>query len=104
MELIPLEEITYEARKIAVDWVENFKPMGFDIQQKHKLASDIMNYAKLVQEQNKELERIEHQKHNEIKWNRLKGEFCGTLIGICAWDIPAELKLKLESKIKELEN
>lgn len=43
-ELIPLSEITDEARKIAVAWMEceNRDWIG----QKHKLASDIMNYAK----------------------------------------------------------
>jgi hypothetical protein len=44
-ELIPLPDITPEARQIAVAWIEGYQPMGFDIQQKHKLASDIMNYA-----------------------------------------------------------
>lgn len=43
--LIPLNEITDEAREIAVAWCENYVRMGFDIQQKHKLASDIINYA-----------------------------------------------------------
>lgn len=43
--LIPMTEITDEAREIAVRWVENYKPMGFDLPGKHKLASDIMNYA-----------------------------------------------------------
>ncbi len=44
--LINLEDIDTEARRIAVAWVENFKPIGgSDIQAKHKLASDIMNYA-----------------------------------------------------------
>jgi hypothetical protein len=42
---IPLSDITDEARNIAVAWVENYEPMGFDIEQKHKLASDIMNYS-----------------------------------------------------------
>lgn len=46
-QLIPMEEITDEARKIAVQWVENYRPMGMDIENKHKLASDIMNYAKI---------------------------------------------------------
>jgi hypothetical protein len=35
---------------------------------------------------------------------RLTGEFIGTLKGILWWDIPAELKNKIENKIKELEN
>ncbi len=40
---IPMSEITDEARQIAVRWGENMKD-DF-IAQKHKLASDIMNYA-----------------------------------------------------------
>jgi hypothetical protein len=43
--LIPLTDITDQAREIAVAWIEGYEPMGFDLQQKHKLASDIMNYA-----------------------------------------------------------
>jgi hypothetical protein len=44
--LIPLSEIDPEARKIAVAWVEGFEHIGsFELEQKHKLASDIMNYA-----------------------------------------------------------
>jgi hypothetical protein len=43
-ELIPLSDITDEAREIAVKWCES---VGIDwIGDKHKLASDIMNYAK----------------------------------------------------------
>lgn len=42
--LIPMSEITDEAREIAVRWGENMKD-DF-ITQKHKLASDIMNYAR----------------------------------------------------------
>lgn len=34
-----------EARKVAVLWIEGYETMGFDIRQKHKLASDLMNYA-----------------------------------------------------------
>jgi hypothetical protein len=47
--LIPFSEIEPEARDIAVLWVENYTPHGSslpEIGQKHKLASDIMNYAK----------------------------------------------------------
>ncbi len=42
--LIPMNEITDEARKIAVRWMgcEDKNLIG----QKHKLASDIMNYAR----------------------------------------------------------
>jgi len=43
--LIPLSQISDQAREIAVAWIEGYQPMGFDIEQKHKLASDIMNYA-----------------------------------------------------------
>jgi hypothetical protein len=46
--LIPLSEITDNARKLAVVWVEELQDTGGSmIQQKHKLASDIMNYAKV---------------------------------------------------------
>lgn len=38
-----------------------------------------------------------------LKYNRLIGEFQGTLKGILWWDIPEELKAKLELTIKELE-
>lgn len=41
--LIPLNEITEEARLIAVMWAES--PKSDFIADKHKLASDIMNYA-----------------------------------------------------------
>ena len=43
--LIPLGEISEDAKDIAVRWIENYKQMGFDLPGKHKLASDIMNYA-----------------------------------------------------------
>jgi len=42
--LIPMSEITDEARDIAVAWMECDDKDW--IGQKHKLASDIMNYAK----------------------------------------------------------
>ena len=41
-----MAEITDEVRNIAVQWVDNFHSTGgIQIEQKHKLASDIMNYA-----------------------------------------------------------
>lgn len=50
--LIPMGEITNEARALAVEWCENYKPMGsINLEQKHKLASDIMNYANKYAEQ-----------------------------------------------------
>lgn len=44
--LVPMHLIESEAREIAVRWVENYKPDGsmMNIEAKHKLASDIMNY------------------------------------------------------------
>lgn len=41
--LIPMKDIDPEARKIAVRWHENATNWIGD---KHKLASDIMNYAR----------------------------------------------------------
>ncbi len=46
--LIPMNEIEDEARKIAVVWAES-EDREF-IAQKHKLASDIMNYARRYHE------------------------------------------------------
>lgn len=48
-EVVPFTEITDEARDIAAAWIDNYIPYGSpmpEIAQKHKLASDIMNYAK----------------------------------------------------------
>ena len=46
-ELIPLGKIEPVARKIAVLWVEGFeKTGGIMLNDKHKLASDIMNYGR----------------------------------------------------------
>lgn len=42
--LIPMSEIDEEAREIAVRWMECTDKTW--IGQKHKLASDIMNYAR----------------------------------------------------------
>ncbi len=39
-----------------------------------------------------------------IKYNTLLGNFTGTLEGILHWDIPKELKTKLELKIKQLKS
>lgn len=50
-ELVPFGEITEEAKAIAVLWVEGYEPMGFDLPGKHKLASDIMNYARRYHKQ-----------------------------------------------------
>jgi len=40
----------------------------------------------------------------KIKLARVQGEYIGTLKGIIWWDIPNELKEKLELLIAELEN
>lgn len=47
-ELIPMKDITDEARKLAVLWMECDDKNW--IGQKHKLASDIMNYARKYHE------------------------------------------------------
>lgn len=48
--LIPMGEITEEARKIAVAWCEvDIEELDW-IGHKHKLASDIMNYARRFKE------------------------------------------------------
>ncbi len=39
-----------------------------------------------------------------LQANRLLGEFIGTLHGICYWDIPDQLKYKLQEQIKQLQN
>lgn len=44
--LIPMSEITDEAREIAVRWGDGELGGYVSIQEKHKLASDIMNYAR----------------------------------------------------------
>lgn len=44
--LIPMSEITDEARLLAVAWVDGYEAQGMDIPGKQKLASDIMNYAR----------------------------------------------------------
>ena len=45
--LIPLGKIEPVAQKIAVAWVEGFeKTGGIMLNDKHKLASDIMNYGR----------------------------------------------------------
>lgn len=41
---------------------------------------------------------------NTIEHNKIVGEFIGTLKGVCLWEIPDKLKVKLERQIKDLEN
>ena len=40
----------------------------------------------------------------ECEYQRLKGEFIGTLKGILYWDIPEELKEIMLKQLKELED
>lgn len=40
----------------------------------------------------------------DISYGRLLGEFMGTLEGILFWDIPDELKIRLEERINKLES
>ena len=52
VKLLPMDKISKEVRDLAVNWVENFKPIGgMMIEDKHKLASDIQNIADLQSEQ-----------------------------------------------------
>ena len=50
--LIPMSEITDEAREIAVAWMECEDKNW--IGQKHKLASDIINYSKKKEQQTRD--------------------------------------------------
>lgn len=67
-ELVPFGSIEDEARAIAVRWVENFKPGGgIDLESKHKLASDFMNYATLVsKDKDKEIEELKSKLKDSI--------------------------------------
>lgn len=47
---------------------------------------------------------FKEQSTKKISYSRLLGEYIGTLKGIIHNDIPEDLKKKLETKIKELEN
>ena len=38
-----------------------------------------------------------------LEHSRILGEFQGTLKAVLCWDVPQELKDKIQSKIKELE-
>lgn len=65
-----------------------------------------MEKAKIINNGNVNLERITLENtiglRKDISYNTLLGEFIGTLEGIICWDIPLELKQKLEKKIAEL--
>lgn len=40
----------------------------------------------------------------EQKYARLKGEYIGSLKGILCWDIPNELRDRIESLVQDLKN
>ena len=86
--LIPFSEIDDDARKIAVAWVEQYGTMGFDIQNKHKLASDIMNYHRL------KLEELEKWCGKQIK-NSMS---CNSMV----LDAQISTLHQIKSKIKSL--
>lgn len=70
---IPMSEIDDEARLLALRWADNMEDKF--IAQKHKLASDFMNYAKRIARQQSKVARIEVWedatqwmiKHNQFK-------------------------------------
>jgi hypothetical protein len=51
--LIPMSEIEAEARLLAVEWGEKYFP-GIALEEKIKLASDFMNYARRINNKRKE--------------------------------------------------
>lgn len=77
--LIPMGDITTEARLLAVAWVDGYEPQGMDIPGKQKLASDIMNYArrhaaaleKTIEEQKKEIERLKELMERVVRQNHV---------------------------------
>lgn len=65
--LIPMDEITDDAREIAKRWYDGVSEMN-DIGQKHKLASDIMNYAnQQTSELNSEIKRLTKMIETDLK-------------------------------------
>ena len=88
-ELIPMSEITDEAREIAVRWMEcNDKDW---IGQKHKLASDIMNYAKKYAAQQSKMPTEEKMK----KRQKDKGDYLREM------GYPPQVITKYQDAIKE---
>jgi hypothetical protein len=78
--LIPIIDITEEAKHIAIEWCENYVPYGSvmpEIAQKQKLASDIMNYAAAV---TKELQEENARLKGEIKDNYNAGLMCERIL------------------------
>lgn len=63
-----------------------------------QLSVDRILFKKQQSKSTKKMDKV----YETLKANRLLGEFIGTLKGVCAWDIPQELRLKLQTKIEEL--
>ncbi len=85
--LIPMSEITDEAREIAVRWGDNMK-IDF-ITEKHKLASDIMNYARRYHEQ-------EMKKNScRTEYNKRKGESAFAMSNALGFKEPADGQMDL---------
>jgi hypothetical protein len=70
--LIPMNDITTEARLIAVAWIEGYEYQGMDIPGKQKLASDIMNYARRWHDQQSRLLQKENDllEAREVAWSQ----------------------------------
>ena len=69
--VIPMMEITDEAREIAVTWFEaDVKGMDW-IGDKHKLASDIMNYAR--RHRSEPIQRLIDQAKIFVMFNDVNG-------------------------------
>lgn len=47
-------------------------------------------------------DNIKDQSKKNIEYARLKGEYIGTIKGILLWEIPDELKEKLEKILQDL--
>jgi hypothetical protein len=62
----------------------------------------IQQISKLTEELKSSREETMRLLRENSKYNRLRGEFKGTLEGILFWDIPAELKVKIEKQLEEI--
>lgn len=73
--LVPMHEIEPEAYEIAVRWVNNHEPDGslMQIEAKHKLASDIMNYARRFAE-GKLKQKIKREAERNHNYHRTGGD------------------------------
>lgn len=98
-ELIKISEIEENAKKIAVRWIEKYKPNGFiNLENKHKLASDIMNYARWQSQKLFAIQQFTGYTHakggyniesladsmglSQTEWEELKKEMPNNLLGV----------------------